>query len=221
MNIGEELNENAEKGSSEVAFLGISQLASKYNIIESVENDIITCQKNEISAIFAKYNTITQAGQRELLEVLRNICPETQRSLPVQGRTLRPKNIPHVLIQLDPGELAYFGIASVLSLTRFYDTEENTIRLSINTDGSPAFTSSNYNFWPILGAVDKYPEFMIAIYGGPQKPKCSNEFLDLFVGEVIELQKKGIKLSGKTFRFELHNALMDVPATSYRLGTKS
>ena len=117
--------------------------------------------------------------------MFRKINPETQRALPIQGRTLHPKPIPHVLIDLPPGEFVYFGIRSILTLTRFYNPEENTINLIVNTDGTPPFRSGPYNFWPILAAVDKYPEWMIALYGGPSKPKCSNEFLNLFVREAV------------------------------------
>ena len=114
----------------------------------------------------------------------------------------------------------YFGITSILSLTRFYNPEETTIRLSVNTDGTPPFHSVGYNFWPILAAVDKYPEWMIALYGGRSKPKCSNEFLNLFVREVLELKKNGIRLHNRTYKLELLNMLMDIPATTYVLGTK-
>jgi len=105
-------------------------------------------------------------------------------------------------------------------LTGFYNCEGNTIRLMVNTDGTPPFHSGPYNFWPILAAVEKYPEWMIALYGGPSKPRCSNEFLHLFVKKVRHLQKNGITLENKTYKFEIENMLMDIPATTYVLGTK-
>ena len=215
----EEKLEESENQKRNESFLGFAELANKYTIKERVEDDAVTRQKNEICALFSKHGC-TEAAQRDFLNAFRTIRPETQRSLPVQGRTLRPGTIPHIILQLEPGELAYFGITSILSLSRFYDPNENIIRLSINIDGVPPFRSSSYNFWPILGSVDDHPEFMIAIYGGRGKPKCSNQFLDIFVQEIRDLYTNGMSLHGITYRFELVKILMDVPATSYILGTK-
>jgi len=211
-------NENNDDENYE-SFLGLAEIAQQYKIQECVNDDVVTRQKNKICALFASEH-ITHKGQRRFLEMFREITTETQKALPIQGRTLRPKTIPHVLIDLPPGEFVYFGITSILALTGFYNPEENTIRLMVNTDGTPPFHSGGYNFWPILAAVDEYPEWMIALYGGPSKPKCSNEFLSLFVREICQLQRDGIRLQNKIYKFELLNMLMDIPATTYILGTK-
>lgn len=51
-------------------------------------------------------NQITK-DQQELLGIIWKLHTNTQKASPVQGRTLQPKNIPHILMGLSPGELVH------------------------------------------------------------------------------------------------------------------
>jgi hypothetical protein len=96
----------------------------------------------------------------------------------------------------------------------------NTIRLSVHIDGVPLFHSSDYNLWPILASVGHKPVFIVGLYGGKSKPRCSNEYLKPLVDEICSLKENGLKVKGRVYRLVLYNIMMDTPARSYVLGVK-
>lgn len=61
---------------------------------------------------------------------------------------------------------------------------------------------------------------MISVYDGPHKPTYSNEFLELLIREICNLQEEGITIRGITNRFILEKLMIDTPAASYILGIK-
>lgn len=184
--------------------------------------NIVQQQKNEICKAFARFR-FTEAAQREMLRIMRHIKPETQQDLPIQGRTLRPGRLPYTLVEINPGELLYFGIINILScsVTKFFDPTNPVIKLTLNIDGVPLFKSSSYNFWPILGSVENHEVFIIAVYGGPKKPICSNEYLRLLIEEISVIQRRGAVINGKPYTLVLDKVLMDAPAAAYVLGVKN
>ena len=103
---------------------------------------------------------------------------------------------------------------------RLFDPSLNTVRLSLHIDGMPLFHSSDYNLWPILANVGKKPVFIVGLYGGKKKPRCSNQYLKPLVDEICALKKNGLKIEDKLYRLVLHNIMMDAPARSYILGVK-
>ncbi|XP_065212384.1 uncharacterized protein LOC135849488 isoform X1 [Planococcus citri] len=208
-------------------YINMSELARDLglNIVQDVHTneavDRIQQYKDKICATFTKHR-LTQEAQRDMLNLMRELPRDVQVALPVQGRTLRPHPIPTIIVDIAPGQFAYFGISNILSMPEmsFFDYNETVIRLTVNIDGVPVFHSSQFNFWPILGSIDNFPVFIIGIYGGPKKPTCSNEFLQLLIKEIIVLQNKGITIRGKTYVFVFEKLLMDAPAASYILGVK-
>ena len=71
-------------------------------------------QFTKLHGIFARHGVSLQA-QRELLEFMRNLSPEVQEKLPVQGRSLRPPPIAFKRKLMPPGEFTYFGIETMLN----------------------------------------------------------------------------------------------------------
>jgi len=68
---------------------------------------------------------------------------------------------------------------------------ENSIRLLFNIDSLPLYTSSNQQFWPILGLVlhEQYETkpFIIAVHSGVSKHQNVNDFLTDFIKEIKTL----------------------------------
>jgi len=65
----------------------------------------------------------------------------------------------------------------------------------VNIDGVPIFRDAHgLDFWPIPGAIDRYPVFLIGIYSGTLKPHCPNAFIRPFMKEVLKLEEEGFHL---------------------------
>jgi hypothetical protein len=97
-----------------------------------------------------------------------------------------------------------------------FHVDSNTeLFLQFSTDGVPVFNSGKECMWPILCRVAKpfiSPVFIVAVYGGRQKPNDFSEFLRPFVEEMISVQQHGIAVSGVTCKVAIHSFICDAPA---------
>lgn len=71
-------------------------------------------------------------------------------------------------------------------------------------------------FGPLLCRVyyepDLYKAFVVAVYCGSSKPKLVNNYFDLSIQELNDLQRDGIVLHGKHFNLSLICISADKPA---------
>ena len=102
--------------------------------------------------------------------------------------------------------------------------EGNSISLQLNIDGLPVFKSSNSQFWPIMGMLDKpsiKDPFIIGLFFGSKKPSSSHEYLADFVLEMKKLETNGLVFSGNTYQVILSAVICDAPARAFVKNVKS
>lgn len=95
------------------------------------------------------------------------------------------------------------------------------IDLLINIDGLPLSQSSNASLWPILCSdivTDKV--YLVGAYFGSSKPKDSNEFLQTFVDDAINIIDNGFEYNNKDYQINISALICDCPAKSFVLSTK-
>ncbi len=191
--------------------------SSSSSIIDPVQRQLY-----DLHAIFTR-NPTTRKLQNELLAFMKTMPPETQTALPKDCRTLRPPCIPYSKRTVPPGRIIYFGISAVLNMpgVDLFDKSATDVRLTINFDGLPLFRCANgVEFWPILGCIDEYQVFLIALYEGKTKAFCSNDYIRDLVEEICYLRVNGLTVNMKTYRFWLYRMPMNAPARAYILGIK-
>lgn len=188
--------------------------------------DIIYEQFMNILTFTAKHN-LSRECCNDLLKLLKDILPETQKKLPSDIRTLRPKKILYDLEEIEGGEMAYFGIERHLRLPvtgpMLYDPDCSTLLLSIDMDGAPITTKGTTTIWPIMGTFfdeEKAPVFVINLYCGKEKPTDFNKYMASMVDEISRLTIHGLHLNGKKYDFRLRELLGDSPAKADALGCK-
>lgn len=117
-------------------------------------------------------------------------------------------------------QYCHLGLKNVIErlLTKRCDgrCDKNEIRLLVCTDGAPIGHSSTKNLWPIMCCVTilRIVE-VIGIYYGDGKPDDSNEFLEQFVNEAINLINNGILYNKHHYKVRIHGIICDAPAKSY------
>lgn len=92
------------------------------------------------------------------------------------------------------GQYVYFGIeCSVLKIlarnSKFLESS-NSVDLFVNIDGVPLFKSSNAQLWPIICRFSDSEPFIVAVFYGGSKPNSVGDFLEDFLAEYTELQRK-------------------------------
>lgn len=160
-------------------------------------------------------NNLTHAALNQILNLINPAYPFLPRTaknlLGVSCKKLKT-------ISFDNGEMYYYGIQKCL--TRKLQNggtngEISTIKIIINIDGLPVFKSSRTDLWPILGRsddiIDSRP-FMIACFCGEGKPINLEEYLKLFIEEMIFLRENGFQYNGKTYYVEIECFTADAPA---------
>lgn len=183
-------------------------------------------------------NNIKFNAMRELLTILNRTDPHFQ--LPSDPRTLMKTPSKIITSNVSGGQFAYFGIRSAL-ITRIVcglDSSKKVsnlisslqaqvssplITISIGVDGIPLTKSTNKQFWPILGIVDRSINslpFVIGLFYAETKP-TNLDFLDEFVAECTLLEENGIFVEDKHWSFRVSSILADAPARSFIKACKS
>ena len=157
----------------------------------------------------------------QLLEILAQSGRFRNSDLPRDGRSLlcTPRDI-DVQIKCG-GQMVYFGInegllqwtSTILSAFPVL----SSLQLNINIDGLPIQSSSNLQFWPILGTIHgkNIGPFVIALYCGKQKPNNVTDYLQEFVNEICDLHENGILINNKQYYLKLHAFICDAPARAF------
>lgn len=124
---------------------------------------------------------------------------------------------------VDPGEYYHFGLANGIKLHFKHfilNDGTETVKIVISIDGLPLTKSSTSQFWPILGYIKLYTNFifLIGLYWGYKKPEDSSLFLEKFVHEAKKLLESGI--NGIHKKLAIYAYCLDAPARSYILKIK-
>ena len=158
----------------------------------------------------------------ELLHILRPVHP----FLPKDARTLLKTLKVYDIENIAGGSYYHFGISDNVNtiISSFSEVIENTaeISLQINIDGLPLYTSSNTQFWPILGRLVKphlTDPFIIGLFLGKQKPTNISEYTHKLIQELDDLLQNGITLSKDEIQhhipFNLSCIICDTPARAF------
>ncbi|CAI6372420.1 unnamed protein product [Macrosiphum euphorbiae] len=170
--------------------------------------------------------SITSESFSSLLKILKG--HSCFNNFPVDSRTIlktNKKNQSSEIQTIHPGLYYHFGIEN--GLKSLYDLSlfEEKINLVVGIDGLPLTKSSSSTFWPILGYA-RYPKykpnlFIIGLYWGKEKPKCSNLFLNDMVDELKRLSYSGMITEFGTKFVVLDLICCDLPARSFVTRTKN
>lgn len=174
----------------------------------------------DLLSAFAVKHQLTHLALNDLLKIMRK---KGVKNLPLDARTLLKTNKrPVVVIEVAPGEYWHGGIEKGLnSLLKNNSNILNEITIDIGIDGIPISNSSKAQFWPILGRIKQHNSiFVIGIYCGPAKPNSAEEFLKMFIEEIIYLLNTGIKINNVNIKIHIGVFILDAPAKAFILGTK-
>ena len=163
----------------------------------------------------------------DLLSILR----PHHRELPKDPRTIQKassaSNIQIANIKaVSGGSYYHFGITPEVLLQlqnshslRMAAEESGALSMQLNVDGIPLFKSTNGQFWPVLGKIDKPfagTPFVIGLYYGTAKPSDLN-FLQDFCHDYGKLKESGITLpdSNTVLSFSISALICDAPARAF------
>ncbi|KAL1022541.1 hypothetical protein UPYG_G00029060 [Umbra pygmaea] len=203
----------AQAMTDSVAFESCTDCPSTEEDIEEEEEDFGTKL-----AEWAVDNRITHNALSQLLKILAKDHP----GLPKHPRTLVKTKTEVKTTELLGGTYHHSGIEHGI-LTQLLELEDlqslQSVSVQINVDGLPLYKSSNAQFWPILGLIERYEvivqqnklPFLIGIYYGKKKPN-SLQFLDPFVAKAQWLQREGIEFEGTCLPFKISAFICDTPA---------
>ena len=94
----------------------------------------------------------------DLLHIVKKFDEDSIAKLPKDSRKFlsKPKTSLKFQVQdMPPGEYVYFGIDFNLKRQDIQNelSEESEIKMTVNIDGKPLYSTSRIEFWPILGRV--------------------------------------------------------------------
>lgn len=170
--------------------------------------------------------SVTLEAFSSLLKILKK--HSCFKNFPVDSRTvLKTKNPNHSneIQTIPPGIYYHFGIENGLKTLYDLNSFGEKIHLVVGIDGLPLTKSSCSSFWPILGYArlpnNKPNVFIIGLYWGKEKPKCSNFYLRRLVDELKHLFSYGILTEFDTKFVVLDVICCDLPARSFVTRTKN
>ncbi len=141
---------------------------------------------------------------------LRGLLEDQELGHHLQYRFNRPRKPGHLCDLYDGRLYREFKGGKLLN-------EKFSLSFTMNTDGVPAFKSSNTSIWPILCFVNEFPPslrkkhmILCGLWYGSGKPNA-NAFLRDFVSQLEKLSTTGFKW---TFKNELVTSTVDLLAVS-------
>lgn len=199
-------------------------------LTEIVNNSTISNDKIDICDELRTWNVefnVSHNCLNKLLIILRS----NGLDVPKDGRTLMntPKN--HNILPMEPGAYVHFDIKQIISSHAYVNKHEfdligiNDLKLGVNVDGLPISKSSKSQFWPILVSICNVPVLTkyilpVGIYHGSKKPDSSEDFLNYFLKDILNLIQFGIQINDRLFNFKIGHIVCDAPAKSYLLNVK-
>lgn len=198
------------------------------SIYFSSENEEVVDEvKFDLSAQLSQWaiaHSVTQIALSDLLSILKPHFSDLPKDARTLLKTERTADIEPLIQSVSNGAYYHFGIENGLKFQ--FQKHENemaafgdTTFIQINIDGVPLFKSTNGQFWPILGKLDRpcpflSDPFVIGVFYGTHKPSTL-DFLSDFVHECRNLQDNGLLFNGKLFKFALSAVICDAPARAF------
>ena len=189
-------------------------------------NDILPSASEVISS-WALRNNITHNALDELLVGLKDVDPQSLRTLPKTARTLLRTNREVTTVKIGPMEVIHVDIAETLHRhLRQYPREViqdlEVLHISLNADGIPVYNSSNKNFWPLLCSINLSPKvvFPLMLSYGPPKPKTA-DFLTPTINSLQIVLENGLQFEDRVIRVVIDAVIADAPARALLKGTIS
>lgn len=202
---------------------------------EDIEPPVLTDFPVKKPTLFGKLsdwavtNNINQNAVSKLLMILRDPCWNSFefQLLPKDCRTLLKTPRSTNVMKLGSGSYCHFGLNNALKKIVAERAKKkinsDNVNLLINIDGLPLSRSSTAALWPILVSdmeIDRV--FIVGAYYGTQKPQSSDEYLKLFVEEMIEVVTNDFEAAdgSHTVAVRLEALVCDAPAKSFVLNVK-
>ncbi|CAG9812980.1 unnamed protein product [Phaedon cochleariae] len=163
---------------------------------------------------------IEHAALNSLLKLVKNAKIDPS-NIPSDSRTLlkTPRQIEYHSVA--PGTYSHIGLYKAIEYLLRGRTPPEKIDILVNIDGLPLSKSSGSQIWPILCSIHNMPfgVALIGVYHGYKKPANSNEFLEDFVIDAMDLTDNGFNLNGNIIPFKIIGLICDAPAKSFVLNT--
>lgn len=168
-------------------------------------------------------SNISHIALKELLRIMRK-KEKLRCILPADPRTLL-KTDPLTVVVTDVGDGQYWhqGVEFCLRNSLISLSEPVCIKLNINIDGLPLYSSSNKQFWPILGSIYGMKEYGVLVFGiylGVSKPSNLVRYLQPFVNEVNTRISQGLVINGHEVHVGIRCFICDTPARCFVKGKK-
>jgi len=197
-------------------------------LTETVNNNTISNDKIDICDELRTWNVefnVSHNCLNKLLIILRS----NGLDVPKDGRTLMNTPKKHNILPMEPGAYLHFNIKQIISSLLYKHEFDligiNDLKLGVNVDGLPISKSSKSQFWPILVSICNVPVLTkyilpVGIYHGSKKPDSSEDFLNYFLKDILNLIQFGIQINYRWFNFKIGHIVCDAPAKSYLLNVK-
>lgn len=209
-----------DESSDEDSFIGDSggSDASFSSDDDSEEDESLSKKIAKQLALWALLFSISHSSLGALLEVLRVYHPDLPKDPRTLLRTMITKKIaPHVQ-EVSGGWYYHFGLSECLK--RFVNGISHAvtaIKLQINLDGLPVYTSVKSQLWPIQGIAfcpERRGPFIIGMFYGRLKPS-DHDFLQPFIDEFLQIKELGLSIGGRILNLSLTSIVCDAPARAF------
>lgn len=197
-----------------------------HSSISSDEHCITVSQtslKRDLVAWALEFNIPHRALERNIAIFIKHY----NANLPISARALlqTPRNVSSYFVPMGFGEFCYHGIQNSIKLllNEYYlknKIKDRRVFMDFFVDGIPPYNnpSNKISLWPIAGHLvgSKTPPFIIALWcGSGADPGSVQEYLQLFVKEVKEMEDKGFTVNGTLYRLKLRFCIADAPARAW------
>lgn len=169
---------------------------------------------------------ISHNGANSLLNILRTQGIEVPKDVRTLMNTPKTKEI----TKMSNGSYIHLGLRNMLlPLLEINNANihisDKIIKLGINIDGLPIAKSSKSQLWPILISILNFKKLLanvipIGIFHGCKKPQSVEEFLNLFIIDLLEVLESGLSVNGTMMTIDISNIVCDAPAKSFLLQVK-
>lgn len=160
----------------------------------------------------------------QLTYLLKVLSPFMPFALPKRGRTVMklPVKTPSPII-VAPGQYIHIGVENALKYVPVSVTGLEKIVLDINLDGVCMAESPPVTSWPIMLSIvgSNVRPFPCGVYIGPGQPGNANEYLRMFVEEMLQIRGRKVLVSSsqKEMSVEIRLFCCDTKARTFITGT--
>lgn len=217
------LNISLSGQSTNVSSLSSSPLsASPSTSLSCTSNSSFGCDEKSVREkvrLWALKHQITHIAIDDVLQIfIESGIPD----IPKDSRTLLQTPRKVNIVNIAGGQYWHNGFGDIQKILSTYNTIPTKISLKFNMDGLPINRSSKTEFWPILCAINEFPNhqpIIVGIYCGMTKPKNLEDYLKLFVADLQNILQHGLMVNGKShIEVAIYCFICDTPARSFLKG---